>query len=77
MTAIEVRDERSGFGRRPQSTGKPATAVPHNIRGFFVSCENGKEGRTANEMITALNEVRGRGSPFPPSHVFLGSSTHP
>jgi len=73
---MEVSDERAGFGRRLQSTGKPTTAVPHNIRGFFVSCENGKEGRTANEMITALNEVRRRGSTptlRPPVRVSRGS----
>jgi hypothetical protein len=48
------------LGRATQTTtGKNSNAaVPHNIRGFFVSCENGKEGRTANEMIGVLNEVR-------------------
>lgn len=37
--------------------GKSGAAIPHNTRGFFLSCENGKEAKTAHQMIGALKEV--------------------
>mmetsp|Transcript_46034 Transcript_46034/g.87834 ORF Transcript_46034/g.87834 Transcript_46034/m.87834 type:complete len:329 (-) Transcript_46034:100-1086(-) len=48
---------KSKRGKYMDNRGKSGAAIPHNTRGFFLSCENGKEAKTAHQMIGALKEL--------------------
>mmetsp|Transcript_5723 Transcript_5723/g.9881 ORF Transcript_5723/g.9881 Transcript_5723/m.9881 type:complete len:336 (+) Transcript_5723:218-1225(+) len=53
-----------GGGKRHKSRYVPgkgaktsSAIIPHGIRGFFFSCENGRENKTAHQMMETLNSL--------------------
>lgn len=50
---------RGGGGKKGKYMDKSGSSsvIPYGIRGFFLSCENGKESRTASQMKDAVMEL--------------------
>ena len=64
MDGKRGNDRGGGGGKRKKARycggpgkGGSSAPIPHGVQGFFFSCENGRENKTAAQLMQTLDDL--------------------